>query len=271
MSLAVPTDLANTEVYAPRSLDCLAVRAERGPGLSSGLDGNLFGVRDFAFGKDDAQDAVGRAGVDLVFRDVARQRDHATEFAIGAFHAMVVLSLLLGLGLLLAGNPQVAAALATLVIDLPPLRERWQDLPLLVQWMIEDQNARGDKQVAGMSLEALDRLTDYGWPGDVAELSELIRQLHAQVRGPEIAVRDLPKRILLPADVARYAKREDETIVLEEYLGRIERELIDRALARAKGNKTQAARLLGMNRPRFYRRLVQLGYEPPPPATAADD
>ena len=47
--------------------------------------------------------------------------------------------------------------------------------------------------------------------------------------------------------------------MLEEYLAGIEHELIVRALKRAKGNKTKAARLLGMNRPRFYRRLVQLG------------
>ena len=57
--------------------------------------------------------------------------------------------------------------------------------------------------------------------------------------------------------------RVEETIVLEEFLGRIERELIERALRRARGNKSRAARLLGLSRPRLYRRLVQLGFIAP--------
>lgn len=155
----------------------------------------------------------------------------------------------------------LAAVLGTLTIELPPLRERLHDFPLIAQWMLEDANARGAKQLGGFSLEALDRMTDYAWPGDIAELGELVRQVHATADGPEISARDLPRRILLAGEAARHAPRPEEKIVLDEYLGRIERELIERALSRARGNKTKAAELLGMTRPRLYRRLVQLGLE----------
>jgi transcriptional regulator with GAF, ATPase, and Fis domain len=74
-------------------------------------------------------------------------------------------------------------------------------------------------------------------------------------------VADLPERLHLASQAAAHPRRVDETIVLDEYLGRVERELIRRALARAKGNKARAARLLGMTRPRLYRRMVQLGLE----------
>ncbi len=72
---------------------------------------------------------------------------------------------------------------------------------------------------------------------------------------------DLPERLRLSAQAAAHPRRVDETIVLDEFLGRVERELIRRALARSKGNKARAARLLGVTRPRLYRRMVQLGLE----------
>ena len=74
-----------------------------------------------------------------------------------------------------------------------------------------------------------------------------------------IAREELPERLRLAAEAAARPRRKEEPIQLDEFVARIERELIRRALARAKGNKTKAARLLGLNRPRLYRRMVQLG------------
>ncbi len=72
---------------------------------------------------------------------------------------------------------------------------------------------------------------------------------------------DLPERIHLAARAAAIPRRVEETIVLDEYLARVQRELIRRAIARAKGNRAKAARLLGITRPRLYRRMTQLGLE----------
>ena len=153
----------------------------------------------------------------------------------------------------------LAAMLSTITIELPPLAKRRDDLPLLAQALLEEQNARGGRQLGGFSSEALDRLCAYSWPGNVAELAQVVAESHARASGTLIARDDLPERLRLAAEAAAHPRRKEEPIQLDEFVARIERELIRRALARAKGNKTKAARLLGLNRPRLYRRMVQLG------------
>jgi transcriptional regulator with PAS, ATPase and Fis domain len=165
--------------------------------------------------------------------------------------------------LALAGayRADLAAVLSTITIELPPLAQRREDLPLLAQLFLEDANTRGGKQVGGFTPEALDQLDAYPWPGNLDELAQVVAQAHQQAESPQIDPRDLPERIRLTAAAAAHPPRAEETIELDEFLGRAERELIRRALSQAKGNKAQAARLLGMTRPRLYRRLVQLGLE----------
>jgi len=153
----------------------------------------------------------------------------------------------------------LVAALSTITIELPPLAQRREDLPLLAQLFVEDANLRAERQLAGLTLEALDRLDAYLWPGNLDELAGVIAEAHARAEGPNIDVDDLPERFHRTVEAAARPPRVEETIVLDEFLGHVERELVERALARAKGNKAQAARLLGMTRPRLYRRLEQLG------------
>jgi DNA-binding NtrC family response regulator len=155
----------------------------------------------------------------------------------------------------------LACALSTIVIELPGLAERRGDVPLLAQRFLEEHNVRGTKQLRGWSAEALDRLVAHGWPGNLAELAEVAREAHAAAEGIEVTAADLPRRLKLAADAAARPRKQVENIVLEEFMAGIERELIERALHQARGNKTRAARLLGMTRPRLYRRLVQLGLE----------
>ncbi len=155
----------------------------------------------------------------------------------------------------------LASVLSTIVIELPPLAERREDIPMLAQLFLEEANARGVKQVAGFSSEALDRLDAYPWPGNLDELARIVAGAHRQAEGVRIEVGDLPERIHWAAGAAAHPRRPEETIVLDDFLAQIERELIRRAMAQAKGNKTKAAKLLGMTRPRLYRRLVQLGLE----------
>jgi DNA-binding NtrC family response regulator len=158
---------------------------------------------------------------------------------------------------------ELAGELSTLVIELLPLAQRREDLPLLAQSLLEERNAESGKQLAGFTAEALERLAHYSWPGEHRELRETVAHAHAQASTPWIAPDDLPRRLSLAADAARHPRPSEEQIDLEKFLGEIERELIERALARARGNKTLAAKLLGMTRPRLYRRLVQLGLAEP--------
>ncbi len=158
-------------------------------------------------------------------------------------------------------RPELAAVLSTITIVLPSLIERRDDLPLLAQVFLEQCNARQNKQVGGFTPEAIDQLYAYSWPGNLDELMEIVAQAHQRTSTHEIRVEDLPDRLRLAAQAAAYPRRPEERIVLDEFLGRVERELIRRALTRAKGNKAKAARLLGLTRPRLYRRMVQLGLE----------
>ena len=155
----------------------------------------------------------------------------------------------------------LAAALSTMVIELPPLARRRDDLPLLAQLFLEELNATGRRQIGGFTHAALDLLDGYPWPGNLDELAQAVGEAYSRAARREIDVGDLPERLRLASQAAAQPRRPEETIILDEYLGRVERELIRRALARANGNKARAARLLGMTRPRLYRRMVQLGLE----------
>jgi DNA-binding NtrC family response regulator len=153
----------------------------------------------------------------------------------------------------------LACRLSTIVIHLPPLAARPEDIPLLAQMFLEELNARGGKQLSGFSPETLDQLAAYPWPGNIDELAAMVREAFDRAERPLIAPADLPQRIYLAAAAGRRPRRDVEPIELESFLARIELEMIQRALRLAKGNKTKAARLLGLTRPRLYRRMVQLG------------
>jgi DNA-binding NtrC family response regulator len=157
----------------------------------------------------------------------------------------------------------LAYALSTLTIRLPPLAARQEDIPLLTQFCLEEFNAEGNQQLAGFAAAAMDELVAYPWPGNIAELMDLVREACQRAKGPQVQAGDLPERIRLASGAVAHPRPEDETIDLDAFLAGIEREMIERALAAARGNKTRAAELLGVNRARLLRRLVQLGLAPP--------
>jgi DNA-binding NtrC family response regulator len=157
-------------------------------------------------------------------------------------------------------DPRLLDAVSTITIDVPRLTDRLADLPLLAQSFVEARNRGGDMQIGAIRSDALDVLALYRWPGELDELREVIAAAHAACTGHQITPGDLPAVVHHAAKTAALARRvPPERIVLDEFLASIEREVIGRALADAGGNKTAAAELLGMTRPRLYRRLVQLG------------
>lgn len=157
--------------------------------------------------------------------------------------------------------PELRDALSTITIRLPRLVERLADLPLLAQLFLEAANRDSPKQVGAIGTAALDRLALYSWPGELRELKQVMAYSHNGCQSAEIGVNDLPDVIHHAAQAASLAPRPAEQIVLDDFLARIERELVERAMRQAGGNKTEAARLLGMNRARLYRRLEQLDFE----------
>lgn len=122
-------------------------------------------------------------------------------------------------------------------------------------------NAESERQFTGFTEDALDALAGHRWSGNLDELAEVVRQARARAQGPRIGVEDLPETLRLAAHADAYPPREVERIVLDEFLESVERELIARALAQAKGNKTLAAELLGVSRARLHRRCEQWGLD----------
>jgi DNA-binding NtrC family response regulator len=154
-----------------------------------------------------------------------------------------------------AFREDLAFALSTIMIELPPLCRRREDIPLLCQHFLEKTNAQGDHQLSGFSPEALDELAGYEWPENIDELSEVVELACRAAKGPVVEAEDLPRQIHWAATAAAHPPKPDEPIDLDAFLAGIEKELMVRALRRSKGNKTRAARLLGVNRARFHRRL----------------
>lgn len=170
--------------------------------------------------------------------------------------------------------PALASALSALVIELPALAARREDLPLVAQQLVEEINARGGPQRSGFSPEALDLLAAHSWPGNLDELAEMVRAAHAAAKRPLIGPADLPEVLHLAQQAAAVLPKPPVAIVLDEVLADAERELLRRALEQAKGNRSKAATLLGITRPRLLRRLEQLGLIPrsakaKPPESAA--
>ncbi len=139
--------------------------------------------------------------------------------------------------------------LNTVEIRIPPLRDRREDLPGLAAEFLLHHATRYRKPVARFRPDAMEALLRYSWPGNVRELEHTIERAVLLVDGTEIRPADLS--LSPPADAAA---RLDQ-LTLEE----VERLLVQKALARAGGNVTEAARALGLSRSAMYRRLERHG------------
>ena len=159
--------------------------------------------------------------------------------------------------------PDLAYVLTTLTIMLPPLRRRPNDIPLLAQHFLEEFNAAGGRQLSGFQPTALELLAGLPWPGNIDELTRAVREACERAAGPQVRPTDLPDWVHLAASGAAHLPRKVEPIQLDDFLAEIERELLARALKAARGNKSKAAQLLGLSRPRLLRRLTQLGLAAP--------
>jgi len=150
--------------------------------------------------------------------------------------------------------------LNVVTIHLPPLRERREDIPLLVEHFVERFSRDYGVEPKRVTRAAMDCLLAYSWPGNIRELQNTIERAFALSRAPEIDVEDLPVKIRSPSGVELLSPAEPANDVEEILpLAELERRAIVAALARTGGNKAEAARLLGIERPRLYRKLQKYG------------
>lgn len=145
--------------------------------------------------------------------------------------------------------------LETFHITVPPLRERGDDVERLALAFLQRAAAAMDRDIRGITPEALRRLRRYDYPGNVRELASIIERSVTFCRDPEVGEADLPERLLAGPASARGA----DTLWGDEQglptLAQVEDRYIRHVLERVDGNKRQAARLLGIGRRTLYRRL----------------
>ncbi|MGE0789357.1 MAG: sigma-54-dependent transcriptional regulator [Sandaracinaceae bacterium] len=138
-------------------------------------------------------------------------------------------------------------------IAVPPLRERPGDIPLLAQHFVERHASRFGKDVRGLAPEALEKLLAYEWPGNVRELENGMERAVALARNENVRADDLPERVrtFRPEHLAVVADEVEQLISVAE----LERRYIFHVLKLVDGNKSQAARILGLDRRTLYRKL----------------
>ena len=142
-------------------------------------------------------------------------------------------------------------------LTLPPLRERRDDIPLLAYYLLRKFSAMMDRDVQEISTEAMQRLTEYDYPGNIRELSNFIERGVALAQSKTLGVEHLPQS--LGALTIRVFKPEmaSTPTTLEEQ----EAEHILNVLKMVDGNRTQAAKMLGIDRVSLWRKLKKLGID----------
>ena len=148
-------------------------------------------------------------------------------------------------------------------IPLPPLRERVEDIPLLVAHFIEKYARELDRPVEGLSEEAMGLLLEYLFPGNVRELENLVERAVALSRSPVIGMEELPPALLNPTTLSKSTHIPSEGIDLEEVVNGFERTLLREALRASGGVKKRAAQLVGVSFRSFRYRLEKLGIDRP--------
>jgi DNA-binding NtrC family response regulator len=148
---------------------------------------------------------------------------------------------------------QLYCACSALTVSLPPLAERLDDLPRLLERLLPRAAQAAGKSGLTLGAEALTLLRQHAWPGNLTELYEVLVSACARAEGPRVEPADLPfylQQAPVPAE---------QPIPLDEVLEKVERRLIELALHLGQGNRTRAAELLAIWRPRLLRRMEQFG------------
>jgi DNA-binding NtrC family response regulator len=158
--------------------------------------------------------------------------------------------------------------LRVVTIDIPPLRERREDIPVLAETFLRIASERYELPQRALNQSALKKLLEYSWPGNVRELKNTIDRAVIMAEGDEITARDLPDEVSAGLSKSTLTDNEDEegdglrvpfTADFREDRREFERRYITRCLEHTQGNVTRAAEILDMHRQSLQHKLRQLG------------
>ncbi len=145
--------------------------------------------------------------------------------------------------------------LSVVEITLPPLREKLTDVPLLAQSFLREFARENEKKINDFTAEALEALMNYSWPGNVRELRTAIEHGVVLCRGSKISLKDLPASIQANKQIFFSGASASETEQSDLTITEAEKKLIIRALQEAGGNRTLAAKKIGLSRRTLHRKL----------------
>lgn len=148
-------------------------------------------------------------------------------------------------------------------VEIPPLRERWEDIPLLARNFLEMFATRAGRLALGIAPEAMEILMAHSWPGNVRELENVIERAVALTTDDEMRVESLPPSVLKPPPppVLPHLEVPPEGLDLEQVVADLEIRLMQDALQKAGGVQTKAAQLLGINFRSFRYRAKKYGMD----------
>jgi DNA-binding NtrC family response regulator len=149
-------------------------------------------------------------------------------------------------------RPDLYYRLNVIRVELPPLRERSEDIALLVDHFIRKFSDSARRKVTGIQEEALTALKNYSWPGNIRELEHTIERAVLLGRGSTVGIDDLPPQLAACGESAVVL---GAALAKQLTLRDLEREYIGKVLQTTQGNKTEAARILGVDRTTLYRKL----------------
>jgi DNA-binding NtrC family response regulator len=140
-------------------------------------------------------------------------------------------------------------------IEMPPLRERKDDLPLLLSHFVQIFNEKTNRRVIGFSPEAMQVLNDYDWPGNLRELKNLVERVFVYCKDSLVGLKDLPPNVLSKSPAS-----ETNFLPLPLWnLDNIEKIVIEKCFAQCSYNITKTAELLGITRSTLYSKLKKHG------------
>ncbi len=163
--------------------------------------------------------------------------------------------------------------------ELPPLRERKDDIPFLIDYFIKRFNEELKKNIKGISKPAVNQMMKYDWPGNIRELKNAVKSAMAVCRGDSILVEDLPANVIGAKITKRHGDIQDWVLAdwiegeieilngnksnnyYEDIISRVERELIRQVLEMTNGKKVEAAEILGITRNTLRAKMNNYGLE----------
>lgn len=155
---------------------------------------------------------------------------------------------------------ELSCALSPMTIHLLPLRERLTDLPDFVERLLERLHENTDRHIAGLTPAAWETLRAYSWPGNLHELYAVLVDAARHATSERIDRGDLPAPVRLAVTLEQTPSGPpSRSLPLDALLAKVEKRLIELALSKTSGNKSRAAELLAIWRPRLLRRMDALG------------